>query len=356
MVPGLKDLMEIKVPMADPPSGVIEFAFGAGTDAYFKRMGRTFTVLSGRVYVTQDTDTYLDVALEGDLERTRNQLLGGDSRLPVQFAMRAGKGLDAYVDAINLGSLKDAEIVGHRMIKDDSNRSLHEITFEAANGKALVHIDAKTHFVSRLKLEVTAPGAPEGGTFTAEARFNPQVVENVRGLIRFDPTGRRLVKTIRELKPTPIRAGDDAFDFTLETVDGDTVTLSRLRGSVVVLDFWATWCAPCRKQLPLIQEFATWAESSGHPIKVYGVNVYERGPCDDEKKKQVIAFLKSQGVTMPTLLDLKNTVAAAYGSPAIPVAVIVDSDGTVAYVHSGSDPDLVEILKKEVQRILPAGR
>lgn len=352
----LRDTMsiEIKTLAEGPQTGVIEYAFGAGTDAYFKRMGRTFTVLNDRMYVTEDdaTDTYVDAPLEGDLETTRNQLLGEDSKLPVQFAMRAGRGVDAYVDALSFGVLENPKIAGHEMIKDEAGRSQHEITIVAVNGEVLVHIDATTHFVTALKLEVTAPGAAEGNKFSAEVRFEPKLMDSGEGLIKFDPTGRRLVKSIRDLKPTPIRAGDNAIDFTLPTLDTETVTLSRLRGSVVVLEFWATWCGPCREGLRLLQEFATWAEASGQPIRVYAVNVLERFPSENERKAGVGAFWKSHRFTMPTLLDLDNTVVEAYGYPAIPMTVIIDAEGKVAYVHSGSDPDLVEILKDEVHRVL----
>ena len=130
------------------------------------------------------------------------------------------------------------------------------------------------------------------------------------------------------------------------------MTLSKLQGSVVVLDFWATWCGPCRKGLPLLQEFASWAETSGHPIKVYAVDVWERVKSPDERKAKVKEFWTAQKYTMPTLLDLDDSVVGKYGFSGIPATVIVSPDGKVFRVHDGFSPDMVDTLKKDVAEAL----
>src|SRR6185295_17811123 len=136
--------------------------------------------------------------------------------------------------------------------------------------------------------------------------------------IAFDAGKRTSVKTMEELEPTAVKEGEAAPDFTLATLSGDSVTLSKLHGSVVVLDFWATWCGPCKMALPKIQEFAKWAESSGQPIKVYAVDVWEHTTGADQTKEKVGEFWKSKGYTFPTLLDLDQAVVKKYGFQSIP--------------------------------------
>ena len=116
---------------------------------------------------------------------------------------------------------------------------------------------------------------------------------------------------------------------------------------MVVLDFWATWCPPCVKALPLLQKFATSAEASGQPIKVYGVNVRESLRTAAEKKRHVANFWRARGFTMPTLLDLDDSVARAYQVGGIPTTVIVGPDGRVVKVLVGYDVNLVKTLTDE---------
>ena len=89
-----------------------------------------------------------------------------------------------------------------------------------------------------------------------------------------DLTGRTAVATFAEIGSSgPL--GQPAPDVTLRTLDGGTVRLAGLRGSVVVIDFWATWCVPCWEALEHTEELAAWAKSSGLPVKVFALNTME---------------------------------------------------------------------------------
>ena len=138
--------------------------------------------------------------------------------------------------------------------------------------------------------------------------------------------------------------GNVAPDFTLDGMDGKPVTMSDLQGSVVVLDFWATWCGPCVMAMPHLDKVYKDLKDDG--LRVFAVNLRE-GP---EKVKN---FMETKGLSLPALYDTEGEVAKQYGVQGIPTQVIVGKDGTVKKVVVGYDPNgdaaLRELLKEEMR-------
>lgn len=118
-----------------------------------------------------------------------------------------------------------------------------------------------------------------------------------------------------------------------------TVNLSALKGQVVVLDFWATWCGPCRRWMPIVDRAS--AEFSKKGLKVFAVNLRET----DE---QVRAFIQKTNVSVPVLMDRDGSVGAAYGASSIPLTVVIGRDGKVVRTLLGAHPeeDLREALRE----------
>lgn len=119
---------------------------------------------------------------------------------------------------------------------------------------------------------------------------------------------------------------EKAPDFTLKSDSGDNVRLEEQRGKVVMINFWASWCAPCRKEMPLLEELHDRYEQAGFTL--FGVNV-EQNPEAAQK------FLDDVGVTFPILFDPESTASRAYQVSAMPTTVMVDRDGNVRYVNRG---------------------
>jgi peroxiredoxin len=122
---------------------------------------------------------------------------------------------------------------------------------------------------------------------------------------------------------------DSAPDFTLKSNSGDNVKLSELRGQVVMINFWASWCGPCRQEMPLLDEIHQ--RYSGLGFTVLGVNV-------EEDQAAARELLEDVPVTFPILFDSRNEVSEAYDVDAMPSTVVVDRDGVVRYIHKGYVP------------------
>jgi len=124
-----------------------------------------------------------------------------------------------------------------------------------------------------------------------------------------------------EIRPAP--------DFTLPVRGGGELQLSELRGQVVLVNFWATWCGPCRKEMPLLDEL--YRKYQGLGFTLLGVNVEADGRLAD-------GFLAETPVSFPILLDAESRVSSLYEVSAMPSTVIVDRQGNVRLVHFGYQP------------------
>lgn len=151
--------------------------------------------------------------------------------------------------------------------------------------------------------------------------------------------------------PTPeSRVGDllgaPAPDVTLNLLDGETPRLADLRGQVVVLNFWATWCEPCKEEMPLFQELSETGAAAGEPFTIVGMGVRAKDTVED-----VTAFTRSLGITYPIAYDsggespLIGPVETAFGrADFLPLTFIIAPDGTISHVQVGPYREAEELL------------
>jgi peroxiredoxin len=146
-----------------------------------------------------------------------------------------------------------------------------------------------------------------------------------------------------EEAPPPL-LGKAAPPVDLERLDGKRVKLAGHAGKeVVLLDMWATWCGPCRAELPILLDVAKEYKSKG--VALYGIN-------QREDKKTIDKFLKKEKYDLVVGLDVDGKVGDAYGAEGIPLLAIVDKKGIVQSIHVGYSPDIKQILHKELDAIL----
>jgi thiol-disulfide isomerase/thioredoxin len=134
-----------------------------------------------------------------------------------------------------------------------------------------------------------------------------------------------------------------APDFTLKSRSGENVKLSELRGEVVMINFWASWCGPCRQEMPLLEDL--YSKYSDLGFTLLGVNVEEDSSKADE-------LLREIPVSFPVLFDNKNEVTKLYKVVAMPSTIMVDRDGNMRYLHRGYLPGYEEEYKKQVKELI----
>lgn len=138
-------------------------------------------------------------------------------------------------------------------------------------------------------------------------------------------------------------AGQPAPDFVLKSAAGENLRLSEYRGDVVMINFWATWCGPCRQEMPLLDELYTRYQRVG--FNLLGVNI-------DDDSGRAMQMIDELGVSFPVLFDEKKEVSKLYQVEAMPVTVLVDRHGTVRHVHHGYKPGYEEKYLTEIRALL----
>jgi len=134
-----------------------------------------------------------------------------------------------------------------------------------------------------------------------------------------------------------------APDFTLKSITGANLKLSELRGKVVLINFWASWCGPCRQEMPVLNEL--YQHYRPLDFTVLGVNVEQNS--DNAK-----SLLKDVSVSFPILFDNNNKVSKLYNVKGMPSTVLVDRDGNIRYVHMGYQPGTEAEYQSKIRALI----
>ncbi|HKJ38544.1 MAG TPA: TlpA disulfide reductase family protein [Anaerolineales bacterium] len=145
------------------------------------------------------------------------------------------------------------------------------------------------------------------------------------------------------LIPAP-QQGFLAPDFELQTITGETIKLSDLRGQAVLVNLWATWCPPCRAEMPAIEKVHNEYKDDG--LVVLAVNMTYQDTASN-----IAPFLDEYGLTFPILLDVNNSVGTAYQLRSLPSSFFIDRDGIITEVVIGG-PMAEALLRTRVEEIL----
>jgi len=143
--------------------------------------------------------------------------------------------------------------------------------------------------------------------------------------------------------PAP-REGFLAPDFSLETTNGETVTLSELRGQAVLVNLWATWCPPCRAEMPAIQKVYDDYKEQGLIVLAVNMTYQDTPPA-------VLPFLQENNLTFPVLLDQNGTMAKSYELRSLPSSFFIDRNGIIQEVVIGG-PMSEALLRTRIESIL----
>ena len=134
-----------------------------------------------------------------------------------------------------------------------------------------------------------------------------------------------------------------AANFTLKSADGNNIRLSEFVGQVVLINFWASWCGPCRQEMPHLD--AIHQKYQGLGFTVFGVNV-------EQDRKMADKVLRDIPVSFPILFDTDNRVSQLYDVDAMPATVLVDRNGEIRYMHRGYKPGYELEYEKQVRALI----
>ena len=137
--------------------------------------------------------------------------------------------------------------------------------------------------------------------------------------------------------------GQTAPDFVLKSSTGENLRLSEYRGDVVMINFWATWCGPCRQEMPLLDELYGRYQRVG--FSLLGVNI-------DDDSRRAMAMVKELGVRFPVLFDEEKKVSKLYEVEAMPLTILLDREGTVRHIHYGYKPGYEQKYQNEIRSLL----
>lgn len=256
----------------------------------------------------------------------------------------------------NKDLVNDAQAVSHAGTREMAGLACDGITlaYEGFDVTAWL-APGETRRLAQLNADLSkavSAQAHGGDKITAEVvfqfsnwRINPELKDE-----QFVFTAPEGVKVQDRKEPGPgegrdssLKTGSPAPDFTLPLLKGGEMTLSADKGKVVVLDFWASWCGPCRQAMPVIEKVVHAHADKG--VKLYAIN-------QAEPPETVTKFLESRKMDMPVPMDKDGKVGSLYGVQGIPFIVVVDGKGLVSEVFAGMPQDFEAVLTKAVQKAL----
>ncbi len=138
--------------------------------------------------------------------------------------------------------------------------------------------------------------------------------------------------------------GRPAPNFQLADLSGRSVSLDQFRGKIVMLDFWATWCGPCRVTMPVLEKLQ---REYSKDLTLLAINL-------EEPRDQVRNYVAGRNISSTVLLDEDGKVGQAYGSDSIPMQVLIDQQGIVRRVSVGYSPALVDQLRSAIEKLRAA--
>ena len=302
-----------RVELDDRVNGSSVVSNGSETWAYLPQRGKFAKLPAGQARIGESsqgadfetmTRRYID-RYRGLADRLINASVTGEESIPLQSGATACYTVQAAYNPPP--GMRDGSIQRQYWIAQDSGLIMRE---RSVASMLQPNSTQRVTVTQGIAFQVAEAGGP---------------VDESLFVFKPPPGAQRVESFTAETEPSA-KVDAEAPDFTLEDLSGTGIQLSKLRGKVVLLDFWATWCAPCRYDMPHVQ--ALHEEYGDRGLAVLGVN--------GEPRERAQAYLEENGFEFPSLVDGGMRVAALYRIRAIPTFVVVDRQGRVTSYMQGT--------------------
>jgi cytochrome c biogenesis protein CcmG/thiol:disulfide interchange protein DsbE len=138
-------------------------------------------------------------------------------------------------------------------------------------------------------------------------------------------------------------SGSRSPEIGLKDLSGKRIDLASLKGKVVIVDFWASWCGPCKEEMPVLEKL--WGKYKGEGLVVVAVSV-------DKEAGNIKKFLQKTRVSFPVVHDAEHAVSGRFSPPRMPSSYVLDRKGIVRFVHEGYRSGDAAKFEKEVKKLL----
>lgn len=328
-----------------------DFGWNPAVAAWIHMPSYVMQVHDDRLYLVEEgaIEPHTEASLAAGLQAAIDSAFGGQGPplAPAPMLLAWADGPEARRDAFRMKLLGPLRAAGVRSVAGPAGTLCDEVNLVAANGSARARFDRERGFaIGASLLFVPAPGAD---TIRAEVSYTYHSTAPPPMLPRDRLQGGRRVTGLGALSgnarsaPEALDPGPRFFSY-----DGSRVGLSSLDARLVVLEFWATWCAPCRVAIPGLAKFARWAQDSAFGVEVVLVNTEEPHADFDSLRTRVRGYLDRLAVHIPGWIDSGGVVHRSLGG-GLPLTLVVEPSGRVIEVHSGYHADLADTLVRHVR-------
>ncbi len=259
-----------------------------------------------------------------------------------------------------MGALTGLAAAPVQLVPADKDHAQPGITFADSDGSQWTIWPEASGLIREVALAVdaTAMGGQPGDSVTVsftypDAAIDAKLPDDAFVLDTTNSTAMPSLQALAQAAGAQQRqhasVGKDAPKLVLPMLDGKVFNLADVKAEVVILDFWATWCGPCRVNMEILEKVKVWADKENKSLAIYTIDIMET-------PEQAQQFIKQTGLTLPVLMDADGAIAKAYGIGPIPHTAILHQ-GKVVEVHLGVNPaTMEESLKRRINELLAKGQ